>query len=217
MAKAQSFFPFILKWEGERYVNDPLDKGGCTHTGVTLATWQTVGYDKNGDGKIDCEDVRLINRADAYQVFLKTFWNPYRANEIKSQSIANIIVDWAWASGVVTALKKVQRLLNKEFGLALPESGKMDDATLQAINQVEQTRFYSALRAAREAHFRGIVAANPSQARFLQGWLNRLNDFPQELPIAEELMARGRKNMIWLSGVLMFLGFGLIVVTTSSE
>jgi len=41
-------------------VNDPADLGGATNKGVTLSTWQKQGYDKNGDGKIDVEDLKLI-------------------------------------------------------------------------------------------------------------------------------------------------------------
>lgn len=55
MADVRKLLPFILKWEGE-FVNDPLDKGGATNKGVTIATWRNVGYDKDGDGDIDVDD-----------------------------------------------------------------------------------------------------------------------------------------------------------------
>lgn len=60
MAEIKKFEPFILKWEGgAKYTNKKSDKGGATKYGITIATWRTVGYDKNGDGKIDEKDVSL--------------------------------------------------------------------------------------------------------------------------------------------------------------
>jgi len=60
MAKLENLSPLILKWEGG-YVNNPADLGGATNKGVTLSTWKQQGYDKNGDGVIDVEDLKLIN------------------------------------------------------------------------------------------------------------------------------------------------------------
>ncbi len=59
MAKIEILSPFILSFEGG-YVNHPNDKGGPTNKGVTIATWRRVGYDKDGDGDIDVDDLRLL-------------------------------------------------------------------------------------------------------------------------------------------------------------
>ena len=67
MAKIQPLADFILSFEGG-YVNHPNDKGGPTNMGVTLKTWQTQGYDKNHDGRIDANDVKLITKADAVSI-----------------------------------------------------------------------------------------------------------------------------------------------------
>ena len=41
MANVEHLAPLILKWEG-RFVNDPLDHGGATNKGVTIATYRQV-------------------------------------------------------------------------------------------------------------------------------------------------------------------------------
>ena len=49
MANVYKLAPWILKWEGG-FVNDPADLGGATNMGVTIGTWKSCGYDKDGDG-----------------------------------------------------------------------------------------------------------------------------------------------------------------------
>lgn len=70
MAKIDVLLPFILKWEGG-FANDPADAGGATNKGVTIATWRNVGYDKDGDGDIDVQDLKLLSNADVRDRVLK--------------------------------------------------------------------------------------------------------------------------------------------------
>ena len=68
MADVRKLAPFILKWEGG-FVNDPDDLGGATNMGVTIGTWKSCGYDKDGDGDIDVDDLHLLTREDVVIVY----------------------------------------------------------------------------------------------------------------------------------------------------
>lgn len=168
MAKVEILAPFILKWEGG-FVNDPLDKGGATNKGVTLAVWKAQGYDKNGDGKIDVADLKLLSTNDATNILKKNYWDRWQADKINNQAIANTLADWVWGSGA-WGIKIPQRILG------VKDDGLVGSKTLQELNNQDPKKFLEKLYLARFNFLDGIVASNPSQKRFIKGWKNRMND-----------------------------------------
>lgn len=85
MAKVELLAPWLFHWEGG-FVDDPDDLGGATNMGVTINTWRQVGYDKDGDGDIDIEDLRLLTRDDVILHVLKPhYWDRWKADKIENQ------------------------------------------------------------------------------------------------------------------------------------
>jgi lysozyme family protein len=55
------------------YVNDPDDPddpGGATNHGVTIHTMRRLGLDLDGDGQVDEQDVRVLDRDLAVEIFV---------------------------------------------------------------------------------------------------------------------------------------------------
>ena len=167
MANVNKLAPFILKWEGG-FVDHKNDKGGATNMGVTITTWRQVGYDKDGDRGIDVNDLKLLTKEDVISKVLKPhYWDRWKADEIENQSIANIVVDWVWASGV-HGIKQVQKILGVEV------DGIVGRKTLAALNSRPADPLFHQIQAARIAFVENIVRRKPSQRKFLRGWKNRI-------------------------------------------
>ncbi len=167
MANPDILWPFIRSFEGG-LVNDRDDAGGATNMGVTIATWRKQGYDKDGDGDIDVDDLRRITEADAKRIMKANYWDRWKADRIADQSIANILVDWVWGSGSY-GIKIPQRLLEVEI------DGVVGMQTLGALNSQDPEAFFEKLHEERAKFFERIVQTRPTNRKFLKGWLRRLN------------------------------------------
>ena len=174
MASLDNIWPFVLKMEGG-YVNNPHDGGGPTNHGVTLATWKQLGHDKDGDGVITANDIKMLTVADAKMV-AKWFWDYYKADQIDSQEVANIIYDWGWASGVGLAAKELQKMLG------VHADGVFGPASLAALNAKIHSgsayAMFDAIRARRIEMIKHFVSKKPDQGIFLTGWTRRIMAIP---------------------------------------
>lgn len=171
MANHDLYFPKMLKWAGG-YVKDKDDKGGATKYDVTLGTWRALmgkSGDKDDDGDVDAEDIKLLTLDDA-KLINRKFWNDCQGDKITSQSVAESLVEWYWGSGK-TGIKKVQRIVGVE------PDGKVGVHTISAINSCDARGLFEQIRLAKIQFVNAIVVHDPTQKKFLKGWLNRINDF----------------------------------------
>ena len=161
MARAEQLIPFILRWEGG-LSDHPVDRGGATNRGVTLASFRHFyGADRTVD------DLRGMIDAQWLHIFREGYWNRWQADRIASQSLANLLVDWVWASGT-HGITRPQKILGVEA------DGIVGEQTLAALAARAPEPLFHQLKAARIAFVEGIVRENLSQKVFLRGWKNRI-------------------------------------------
>lgn len=162
MADAKILMPFILSKEGG-YSNRKSDKGGPTNKGVTLKTYRMVF----GDEK-DIADLKKLSNNEWYTIYKKFFWDKCRADQIADQSVANLLVDFAWHSGASYASKCIQRVVGTR------QDGVIGELTLLEINKEDAREVFSALKLERMKYLKRIAVG--SQKVNLKGWLSRVND-----------------------------------------
>ena len=167
MADSSKLIPFILSWETDKYTNNKKDKGGPTKYGITLATWRRVGYDKNGDGVLNEKDIKLLTKDDFHRVFKQNYWNACKADKIQDQSVANMLVDFAYNSGVSRAVTYLQ------LTLGITADGIIGNKTLFAINKSNGERLFERFKKTREDYLKSI--ARGTQKDHLVGWLRRVS------------------------------------------
>lgn len=171
MAISYKLVPFILRWEGG-FVNDPDDLGGATNKGITMATFADYRK-KRGQTVPTIDDLKNISDADWHEIFKTLYWDRWKADEIKSQAVANILVDWVWASGV-HGIKRPQRILG------VTVDGIVGTKTLSYLNAADPKRLFEAIKADRIKFIDEICKARPKNEKYRKGWLNRINAITYE-------------------------------------
>ncbi len=166
MADYKILAPFILESEGG-YVNDPADRGGATNRGVTMQTWRAYCAKRGKPATTDT--LKAMTRSEWEDIFTTNFWNKLHASQMDDQSVANLVVDWAWHSGVTRAA----RALQQELGVKA--DGIVGDVTLRALNARSPLPLFGALKQKRIKFLQSVCKSNPSQQKFLRGWLRRVN------------------------------------------
>lgn len=169
MANYKQLIPFILKWEGG-FSNDPKDLGGATMKGVTLKTY-TDYCRRKGLPKPTVEDLKKIPDSHWGDIFKSMYWDRWKADQILSQAVANLLVDWVWLSGSYS-ITTTQRFLGFKGS---DVDGRVGPKTIKAINDAGP-KLFDGLYKERIAYIERIVKARPANLKFRRGWLNRLRD-----------------------------------------
>ena len=165
-------FNKVMAYEGG-YANDSSDRGGETYAGVARNFWpewdgwaiidelkDTAGFPAN----LVKSTVLSIHVREFYKA---NFWGRY--GEVNSQRLATSLFDCAVNCGIAPANRMMQRALN------IPDDGVFGKQSIKCINEADETATLANFNAEREKYYRGIVERNPSQGKFLAGWLKRLD------------------------------------------
>lgn len=152
----------VFKAEGI-FSNDPGDPGGATKYGITRATlarWR--GH------PVTVADVMAMEMDEARAIYRAYYWIVVRAGELPS-GVDLVVFDVAVNSGPGRAVKMMQR------AVAVTADGIFGPMTMRAIAAMPAANIVIALDGIRRKFYRGLVARDPSQSRFIKGWLNRVD------------------------------------------
>ncbi|MDR1304478.1 MAG: hypothetical protein LBK76_04560 [Verrucomicrobiales bacterium] len=155
-----SFFEWLMKWEGERLENVPGDKGGVTKYGIDQRSHPDVV-------------IAALTRDRARRIY---------AQEYGSSIGATLPVPLNWVMfdaevnmGCLGACRCLQRAIDVDA------DGVIGPVTRAALQRVEPRATAARLIMERERRYKEIAWTNSTQDRFLPGWLNRVADLKKNL------------------------------------
>lgn len=186
MDKFDVSYRFVAKWEGG-FDDDPVDRGGVTNFGVSiefLKDCQMVdSYQLRALGIITpvCRDsIVKLTQAQAKALFKWRFWDALHLDDYPTP-LSVVLCDCAVNHGRSRAVKLAQKGYNainpSIYSLAV--DGILGPLTSKALRDCAESSLQplcEAIIAERRAFYRAIVDSNPSQKRFLRGWMNRVAD-----------------------------------------
>lgn len=177
MADFNLFLPTLLKFEGG-WADNPNDPGGATNKGITFLTFRSFALPLLGI-QPTLENLQALTDEQAGIIYKSEYWDKVCGDDIELQDLADIVFDFAVNSGIHRAATLLQFCINEcAMGGYTAEDGFIGADTIAALNECNQANVYRLYKAQRISAYREIAAADPRKQEFLQGWINRVNAFP---------------------------------------
>lgn len=157
----------ILAAEGG-YVDDPDDRGGPTHFGITQATlseWRGEQASR--------QDVRALTEDEAREIYRHRYLEEPRIDELPAR-LQPLLVDSAVQHGTGLAVRWLQE------AAGTTTDGVIGPVTLEAVRDAPVPDLYRQVLAKRIRYYGWIISNDHSQARFALGWMRRVSRFVEE-------------------------------------
>lgn len=150
--------------------NNPKDRGGLTHFGITLATAKRHG--------LTLPFKRLV---DAVEIYYEEYWRASGAIRFApvSPGVAMELFDTGVLSGPGTAILLLQRAYNVLYTpkfTALKEDGGLGPLTVNAIMNIlprDEKVLLHGMNGEQYKLFCDIKEADQEQAEFIRGWVGK--------------------------------------------
>ena len=174
MADFNQFLPILLRNEGG-WVDDPADPGGATNKGITLRTFKIYAQ-KILNVEPSLQNLRKLTNEQAGKIYKTEYWDAIRADDISNQFLANILCDFYVNAGghATTTLIKV---LN-QAGANLHGATRITPKVIEVLNMMDLSEIYMVYKYARIAYYKALAHEHKPLHKFLHGWINRVNTFP---------------------------------------
>ena len=179
MIRKEDIINKTLETEGG-YANVAGDAGGETYCGIARNSnpkwegWKIVDTYKplKWNQRIpNTELERLV-----IEVYDTKYYQLIKADKIDSDMIRVHLYDMAVNAGTGAAVKLLQKSINKIYGVTIATDGAIGNITLTYTNNKAKLKeLINELINQRREYYRNLVKVKPSNMKFLQGWLNRVD------------------------------------------
>ena len=159
----------VLSNEGG-FQKNPKDRGNWTGGQIGVGELRGTKYGISARAHPDV-DIENLTVAEAEAIIYTDYWSKFHLSFLPA-SIAGKALDMAVLCGGVPAIECLQRAL-RVCKQPIAVDGAIGAQTSTACLHVAPGALHEAFVAQLEAHFRFVVAMNPEDQEFLDGWLAR--------------------------------------------
>lgn len=153
-------FARVMQSEGG-YVNDPADPGGETNLGVTIGAWGAYLGRAIQPGEMKALTL------DTVKPFYKTmYWDKVKCDDLPA-GVDYAVFDFAVNAGVARAAKFLQRAVGAD------DDGVVGPGTLSLVKKTTPGKLLENFTEQKEEFYNTLAERNPTQQKFLKGWMNR--------------------------------------------
>lgn len=161
--------PVTLRYEGG-FVDDPADRGGRTNQGITTRTYAAWRARRG----LPPQDVSRLTPTERDAIYREGYWAPIGGDRLP-RPLDLVLFDSAVIAGPGRAIEWLQR------ALGVTPDRHLGPETYRALAAADPTQVAARVLNVRAAHHRAVADQSPSQARFLRGWLHRVEDLRARL------------------------------------
>jgi lysozyme family protein len=155
-------FERVIKAEGG-YVNDPDDRGGETNLGVTIGAWSAyLGRE------IKPGEMKALTKETVKPFYRAMYWDKVKGDDLPL-AVDYTVFDFAVNAGVSRAAKFLQR------AVGAVDDGVIGSGTLGKVAVTNKQRLLTNFAEQKQGFYKGLAINNPSQQKFLKGWLARVD------------------------------------------
>jgi len=156
-------FDLVMQSEGG-YVNDPQDNGGETNFGVTKKAWAEYLGRSINDGEMKSLTIETVK-----PFYRKMYWDKCYCDALPN-GVDYAVFDFAVNAGPSQAAKLLQRAVGADA------DGVIGKNTLALIDATHVKDILQSFSNQKRDFYKTIVMRNPTQTKFLNGWLNRIKN-----------------------------------------
>ncbi len=155
-------FAKVMQSEGG-YVWDKDDAGGETNLGVTIGAWGAYLNRAIQSGEMKALTV------DAVKPFYRAmYWDKVKGDDLPA-GVDYAVFDFAVNAGVGRAAKFLQR------AVGAVDDGAIGSGTLALVAKITPGKLLQNFAEQKEAFYNTLADKNPTQQKFLKGWLARVD------------------------------------------
>ena len=143
------------------------DRGGQTNWGVTKTTY--MGRAK-ALGLPPTEEGFAAMTPNQAMRFGRMMWKSSGASKVESPGVGVVLADWYWGG---VDLDRFKDLMSAQGGEASFREGMPDAKTIDFMNSLPPGALIEFMSDSKAAQYKNIAANDPSQQKFLEGWLKR--------------------------------------------